>query len=226
MPLASANRLRISALRKALACLACLAFLAAAQPALAHPHVWVSAKANLVFAPDGKVSAVRHHWTFDEAYSAFAVQGLDANGDGRTTPDELAGLAKTNTESLVEFAFFTVLKANGAKQAFAPPRNETMSYEGGRLTLHFELPLSAAAAGRVVVLDVSDPTFFVDFRTAEGDDAVTLDGAPQGCTLKISRPKPAVTPDTKDLSESVFQSLNAASSFASGFASRAMAACP
>ncbi len=195
-----------------------------ASPAEAHPHVWVSAKAELVYERDGKIAAVRQHWTFDEGYSAVAVQGLDANGDGTTSPDELADLARLNTSSLVEYGYFTFLKANGAKQVFAAPRGESMSYENGRLILRFELPLATAAAGRTVVLDTFDPSFFVDFETAPGDDAVTLAGAPAGCTLRISRPKPQGAADAKP--ESFFQNLAGASGFASSFASRAMAVCP
>ena len=58
-------------------------------PAQAHPHVWITAKAEIVYAADGNVSGVRHHWTFDAGYSAYLTQGLDKNGDGNLTPDEL-----------------------------------------------------------------------------------------------------------------------------------------
>lgn len=193
--------------------------------ALAHPHVWVQAKAELIYEPEGRVASVRHHWTFDEGYSAVAVQGLDANGDGTISSDELAELAKTNTTSLVDFGYFTSLRANGKKQGFAAPRAERMSYENGLLTLSFELPLDQAVSGRTVVLDVYDPTFFVDFRTAQGDDAVKLAGAPSGCTLRITRPKPAVE-QGKQLDENFFQSLTSTSTYAAQFSSRSMAVCP
>jgi ABC-type uncharacterized transport system substrate-binding protein len=60
-----------------------------AAPALAHPHVWVTARAELLYAADGKVTGVRHAWTFDKAYSAYVTQGLDADKDGKLTPEEL-----------------------------------------------------------------------------------------------------------------------------------------
>src|SRR4051794_1909899 len=122
-----------------------LAALACASPALAHPHVWVTSKAQIVFAPDGKVTAIRHAWTFDAAYSTYVTQGLDKNGDGTLTPDELQDLAKENAESLVEFDYFTFLKANGAKPAFAAPRDYGMTVDNGQVTLAFVLPLKAPA---------------------------------------------------------------------------------
>ena len=69
----------------------CAALLAwSATRAVAHPHVWITARAELVFNPDGKVAAVRHAWTFDKAYSAFVTQGLDTNKDGRISQAEAA----------------------------------------------------------------------------------------------------------------------------------------
>ena len=106
-----------------------VAFVAAAllaQAAGAHPHVWVTAKAEIIFGPDRKVAGIRHSWTFDEAYTAYVTQGLDKNGDGKLTPDELQGLAEENTSGLAEFDYFTILKANGKKQAFDAPREPSM----------------------------------------------------------------------------------------------------
>ena len=44
----------------------------------AHPHVWVTMKSELLYAPDGTVTGVRHAWTFDDMFSTFATQGLES----------------------------------------------------------------------------------------------------------------------------------------------------
>jgi ABC-type uncharacterized transport system substrate-binding protein len=207
------------------------AFLAAllaglASPALAHPHVWVTAKAEVVYDSKGQVTGVRHAWTFDKGYSAYVTQGLDKNGDGKFSREELRDLAKENTESLVEFDYFTSLKANGKKQDFAAPQDYAMAYENEVATLTYFLPLKTAMPARTLSLEVYDPTFFVSFTLAEGDDAVRLAGAPQGCTTNVSRPKPVDTAQQQNLSESFFQTLTAASNFGMQFANRAIVACP
>jgi len=203
------------------------ALLAAGAPALAHPHVWVTARAELVYAPDGKVTAVRHAWTFDKGYSAFITQGLDRNGDGKLTPDELQELAQENTSSLGDFDYFTVLKANGAKQDFDPPREPAMAYAGDEVTLSYVLPLKApAAGGKALTLEIYDPTFFVAFGLAPGEDAVKLAGAPKGCATSITRPKPLEPAQQQKLSEAFFDALTAASNFGAQFANRAIVACP
>jgi ABC-type uncharacterized transport system substrate-binding protein len=195
-------------------------------PALAHPHVWVTAKAELVYAADGKVTAVRHSWTFDQAYSAFVTQGLDKNNDGKLTPDELEELAKVNTESLADFDYFTHLKASGAKQAFDAPREAKMAFENGAATLSFHLPLKKPAANKALALEVYDPSFFVAFAMAEGEDAVKLANAPKGCAATVTRPKPVDAAQQQRLSEAFFQALTAAADYGAGQANKVIVACP
>jgi ABC-type uncharacterized transport system substrate-binding protein len=207
--------------------LAAVAALGCAAPALAHPHVWVTVKSEIAYAVDGKVAGVKHAWTFDPAYSAFVTQGLDKNNDGKLTPDELQELAKENTESLVDFGYFTALKSDGARQEFDAPRNPAMAFDKGQATLTFELPLKAPAAVRKALsLEVYDPTYFVAFAMAEGEDAVRLAGAPKGCALTVARPKPVDAAQQQKLSEAFFEALTSASNFGASFANRALVACP
>lgn len=199
----------------------------AAGPALAHPHVWIVAKTGILYGPDGRVTAFDQDWTFDKAYSAFAVQGLDANGDGTTSSDELADLAKTNVESLAEFAWFTHAKANGVRLGFAAPADARLTYRNGELTLHFRLPLtSPAKADRALVLDLYDPTFFVDFRLDEAADAVRLVDAPKGCVLKVGRPKPAELASAQGLGEAAFTGLTGALNVGATLSNKVLVACP
>ncbi|MBD2748395.1 DUF1007 family protein [Microvirga sp. BT688] len=160
-------------------------------PALAHPHVWITAKAEVVFAPDGRVTGVRHHWTFDEAYTAYVTQGLDKNNDGKLAPEELQELADENAASLNEFDYFTVLKARGKPQTFDAPREARMSMEKTQVSMSFLLPLKAPVApSGAVSIEIEDPTFFVYFSLTEGQAAISLANAPQGCVTSIAKAKP------------------------------------
>jgi len=159
--------------------------------------------------------------------SAAFTQGLDTNGDGQFTSDELKDLARQNTESLVAYDYYTVLNANGAKQAFDAPRDVAMVYEKNNLILSFLLPLkSPLTAGKVLALEVNDPTFFVAFMIATGDDAAQLVGAPKGCVATVSRPKEPDPAQGRNLSESFFNALTSASGYGAQFANRIIVACP
>lgn len=171
-----------------------------AGPAAAHPHVFVEAREEMVFDAQGRIAAIRNVWRFDDGFSAFATQGLDANGDGELSPAELAPLAKVNVDSLREYRYFTFMNVGSERIRFGEPTQYWLDGTDGRLTLFFTLPLKTPldAAGKTVRLDVYDPEYFVAFTLTEKDPfslaaAKAADGGPagkvpQGCTFTVKRP--------------------------------------
>ncbi len=111
--------------------------------ASAHPHVWVDVETEIVTGPNQEITGFRHKWTFDEMYSEFAVQGLDTNGDGIYSKDELNPLAQTNVEALKEFEYFTFAFLGKDKLPLAEPKPDyRLEYKNKLLTLYFTLPLA------------------------------------------------------------------------------------
>ena len=157
----------------------------------AHPHVWVTMQTELLFAPDGAVTGVRHTWTFDDMYSAFATTGIPAKTKGQFTRAELEPLAKVNVESLRDYAFFTYARINGKRQkdVFNDPVDYWLDYDRNNkvLTLHFTLPFKNPQPVKQLLIEVYDPEFFVDFGPAE-KNPVTLVGAPPQCTVTAEKP--------------------------------------
>ena len=194
--------------------------------AAAHPHVWVKVRTEMVFDVSGKVSAVRHQWSFDDLYSAFAIQGLKPKGD-LLTSDELAPVAAQNMEDLKEYAYFTSVRAAGQKAAFAAPVDYSAVQNPDKtVTLRFTLPLKTpASAAKAIALQVYDPSYFVDFEFDEAAP-VTLASAPSGCSVNFFKPKPLVDEDAKKLSESFFSGLSPGQDFGVKLAGRAIIACP
>lgn len=173
---------RSTMLAAAAAGLACVA----AAPAEAHPHVWVTAKSRIVFENDA-ASAIAQTWTFDEFYTAMAIQGLDTNNDGQYSRQELDELAKINMEGLKEFGFFTQAKIGDGTIAFLPPTDAYLDYANGVLALHFTLPLQQRVPRTTPGFQVAtfDPSYFIAFELAK-DQAVTLTGAPQTCSVALT----------------------------------------
>lgn len=208
-----------------LALCAVIAWLGLVPPAAAHPHVFVTSRTEIIYAPDGMVQALRHRWSFDEAYSAYMVQGLDKNGDGKLTPDELAELAKVNIESLPDVDFFTAAKANGKMQAFGTPRDEGLVYENKVLTLSFTLPLKTpAAANRSFGIEIGDPTYFVAFEVGAEADAVTTRDAPKGCVVRVMHPPKLDTATQQRLAQEDITATPDMSAYV--VTTRALVACP
>jgi ABC-type uncharacterized transport system substrate-binding protein len=161
--------------------------LAFANPAWAHPHVWITATSELIYAPDGSVTGVRHAWTFDDMFTTYALQGIETKTKGVYSREELASLAQTNVESLKEFAYFTFAKADGKKEKFEEPVDYYLEYKDSALTLHFTLPLKTPVKPKELAVEVFDPSFFIDFTLAN-KDPVKLVGAPTTCQMKFQRP--------------------------------------
>ncbi len=189
----------------------------------AHPHVFVTMKGELVYAQDGSVTGIRHIWTFDDMYSAFATQGLDSKQPGVFTREELAELAEVNVTSLKEFDYFTFAKANGKKALFIEPKDYWLEYKDSLLSLHFMLPFKAPVKAQDLQLEVYDPSYFIDFSFAD-KDAVALSGAPAQCKLALAKPTDqAVDFKIKSLSEAAFQGAN---NYGLMFANRISVTCP
>ncbi len=189
----------------------------------AHPHVWVTAASELIYASDGSISGVRHAWTFDDMFSTYALQGIESKTKGVYTREELAPLAQTNVESLKEFGFFTFARADGKKEKFLEPVDYYLEQKDGALVLHFTLPFRTPFKTKALALEIFDPTFFVDF-SLQKQDPIRLVGAPASCTFAIQRPNDGSAAAQK-LNEQTFMN-GENSNYGMMFANKITVDCP
>ena len=201
-----------------------LVLLCGATTVEAHPHVWITSVSELLYAPDGTLTGVRHAWTFDDMFSTYALQGIETKKKGVYTREELAPLAQTNAESLKEFAYFTFVKADGKRGKFEDPVDYFLDYSNGQLTLHFTLPVKTPFKAKQLVLDVFDRSFFIDFKMADGDP-VKLVGAPEGCKMQLQRPNDG-SANAQALNEQSFADGGANANFGMMFANKITVDCP
>lgn len=203
--------------------------LLATSPASAHPHVWATVRSEIVFGPDHKIIGIRQAWTFDEFYTAMAIQGLDTNGDGVYSKEELAPLAKVNVESLHEFGYFTFVHFGDDNKPLPlkPPEDYWVEYQDPVSTLHFTLPLKTPLdpRPRSVAVDVYDPTFFVAFGFATKDPVKVSGALAPGCKVELEKPDAGAAADAKVLSEAFFSQLGPNSNFGSQFAQTVNITC-
>jgi len=196
----------------------------------AHPHVWVTTITEIIHDAQGRVTGFRHHWTFDEIFSAFAAQGMDKNGDGKFDRQELTALAKVNITSLSEYDFFTHAKnAENSIPLTEPLDGYYLSHEEGKLTLHFVLPLKAPLDARSAQLNfaIYDPTYYVAFSYAKTSPVQLASNAPNGCRVEMRKPDPLSSKEVKlsDLSEAFFNELGQGSNIGSEFAQDVLVSC-
>ena len=160
------------------------------QLAAAHPHVWITARSDVVFNEAGLIVAVVNDWTLDEAYSAVASDGLDVNHDGTYDTSELEPLTKENIDSLKDFEYFTYVYQNAQKVSLATPDDASQSMMGRNLRLRFRVPLSTPIDPKTQAFTyrVYDPSFYIAVEF-DPSQPVHVVAAPSGCESKIEPPK-------------------------------------
>jgi ABC-type uncharacterized transport system substrate-binding protein len=206
-------------------CVALLITLQSEVPACAHPHVWATIHSEVVYDADGAMIAIRHAWTFDDMFSAFALQGLRHAKQGEYTREELSSLAKVNVTSLKEYDFFTYGHANGKKVQFGDAVDYWLEYRNSVLTLHFTLPVKGPVSAKRVQVEIYDPTIFIDFEFAK-DKPVSLVGAPQQCQLVVELPHEPTPAEQLRLSQLDENPLDPSSTYGETFANKIVVKCP
>ncbi|MEO6014741.1 MAG: DUF1007 family protein, partial [Devosia sp.] len=170
-------------------------------PALAHPHIFVDAQATISFNDAGQVIGVHNQWTFDEAYSAWAVQGLDTNADGTLTREELQPLADDNMQGLSGYEYYTFAGEGPDNLKFAFGSNPLMDYSGGRQTLSFDVALEHPYLIQDhLELAINDPEYYVAISFANAA-SVKLVNAPANCTVSLTDPTPMSDELSQQLSD-------------------------
>lgn len=174
--------------------------LISAGVASAHPHVWVNVETEILTGPNQEITGFRYKWTFDEMYSEFAVEGLDTNGDGKYSRDELKPLAQTNVEALKEFEYFTFAFLGKDKLPLKEPTPEYhLEYKNKLLTLYFTLPLANPVPRNKMSefsFAIYDPGMYVAMTLDKKTPVKIISAKPVPCRPRIaagplSRMRPA-----------------------------------
>jgi ABC-type uncharacterized transport system substrate-binding protein len=162
--------------------------LMAASPALAHPHVWIDTRIEVILDSANQATGVRISWTYDDLYSLYIVgdMGLDPDWDGKLTPEETARLSGFDMKWDADFAGDTFALMGGAALPLSRPADWTASYADGKITsTHlrtFDAPVPVA--GDPLILQAYDPGYYVAYSVPF--DPVVTGGA--GCTARVFVP--------------------------------------
>lgn len=181
--------------------------LAVGQSAMAHPHVQVKVRTQLLHE-GGAVVGLHHIWVMDEAWLASQLEEHDRNNDGRLSAEELVPVIAESKATLEMFKSFTTVRQGGNRIRPGAPQDLTIDYYGQLLGMSFVVLLDKpvpllvgtpndaskqAVAGKQgaaqhspgLLLEVYDATYFSSFAFA-GDSSVVFAGEPPaGCTIKV-----------------------------------------
>lgn len=174
-----------------------------AGPALAHPHVFIDTRIEVILNDRNEATALRISWTYDDLYSLYIVgdMGLDPDWDGKLTAEEEAQLTGFDMEWIEGFDGDTYPLMDGKALALTGPRDWTAAYAGGKITSthmrDFVTPVPVGADPLVV--QVYDPGYYTAYTVLTGPDlsgpdltgpdltGPMLTGG-HGCTARVFQP--------------------------------------
>ena len=183
-----------------------LAALAAASPALAHPHVFAEARLEVAVAADGTIDRLRHVWRFDEFFSSTVLLEFDDDTDLILDESERITVANVVTDSISEFGYFQRIAIGEREIAIRPVDDMRVLFEDGQMILFFtSQPAEPVALTDSPTIGVFDPTFYTAIEFYD-DSEMVLEGAPTNCAgvMVVPDPDEAIAQNQQTLTEAFF----------------------
>jgi ABC-type uncharacterized transport system substrate-binding protein len=164
---------------------AAIAFLAASA-ASAHPHVWIDARAKLIFH-NGKITSIRMHWTFDPLFTAMVMHEHDKDKNKKFSRAEAADVEKNAFSNLKNYSYFTHLRLNGKPAKVSRVTGFKPSYAGGKLVYEFTVLLDRPVDPQKTRFGfgVYDETFFIQVEFEKKQPVAVAGAGSAGCTYRI-----------------------------------------
>jgi ABC-type uncharacterized transport system substrate-binding protein len=163
-------------------------FALAAGPVLAHPHVWIDTRIEVILNEANEATGVRIGWTYDDLYSLYVVgdMGLDPDWDGKLTPEEEAKLAGFDMEWIEGFEGDSYALLGETELELSGPQDWTASYADGRITsTHLRtFAMAVPVADVPLIVQVYDPGYYTAYSIPY--DPVVTGGT--GCTAQTFVP--------------------------------------
>jgi len=166
---------------------------------IAHPHVFVDAKAGFAVDQDGQLTGLRITWVYDAftSLTLLDILDLDTDNDGVLTEADTTKIVEAQTIWPDDFEGDTYLESStGTEIALGRPQNGEAEMTDARIEVSFELPLKN--------LRLYDPYFYyaytiIDAKPVDGCD-VTLtmfepDDTSSFLQLQLSRLSREETPE-------------------------------
>lgn len=161
-----------------------------AQPALAHPHIFIDTGIEVLMDDQNRATGVRISWTYDDLTSLalIADRGMDEDFDGQLTPEENAAITGFDMKWEPGFAGDTYALLGEAPLDWSGPQEVTASYADAKLTsTHLRRFAEPVVLGdQPLVVQAYDPGYY----TAYAVKTATVTGG-QGCSADIFVPDPS-----------------------------------
>lgn len=160
--------------------------------ALAHPHEFVTMKVKALFNENGAVTGMEYNWTFDEFFSAYAVEGQDLNKNGKVEQNEVDAVLKEVLTNIHDINYFTKFSQDSVAVELATAQPISARMIKRQLSITFEVPFQNPVSVKEKPLRyaIYDDEFYIAMQHADADEAMKMVNAPKGCDWELRAPTP------------------------------------
>lgn len=168
---------------------ATLALMLLPAAAVAHPHIFIDTRLELIFDASGRAEAVRVTWVYDDFFSLLMLEdrGLDPDGDGKLTPEEETALVGFDMAWDADYEGDLYVLLNDQRLTLGRPAEFTAGFDGAQITSthlrRFDVPVSPD--NDPLILQVYDPGYYTAY-TIVGQPVLSGNGA--GCMAQVYEP--------------------------------------
>ena len=164
----------------------------AATEARANPDVWVETTITVAF-DEQRVSGLDFSWTFDDLYSAHAIQTYDLDGDGTLNPPEVRNLRAETFDPLWLAGYFVHIWSGEEQYEGLDVHRFAARIERARIVYEFSVGVTPPLDPRTEPMTVSlfDRENFIDFSFSDSPFLLVSGEMTPGCTFRIARGKGA-----------------------------------
>ena len=161
-------------------------------PAAAHPHEFVTMEVSAKFDFSGKVSGLTYNWTFDEFFTAYAVDGQDINKNGVAEPNELAALLDEILGNIKVIDYFTVFDKEKTvpKLDTAQPLESVMVDRQLRLKFYVPFQEPVSLDKNPLRFSIYDDEFYIAMNFEPKATDKIIPASVDNCAAKVDLAEP------------------------------------
>ncbi len=144
---------------------------------IAHPHVFIVQRLNIVFDNQG-LAGFGVEWHFDEMFSSMIAMDYDQNQNSTLEPAEVAVVKKKAFSHIAEYDYFIFVKIDGEPFKVKWIKDFNAVLKNGKLSYHFFVPchVKADKLFKQIVIAAYDPSYFTAIFFAQKRPAFVKNG--------------------------------------------------
>ncbi len=144
---------------------------------IAHPHIFIVQRLNIVFENKG-LAGFWVEWNFDEMFSSMIAMDYDQNQNSTLEPAEVAVVKEKAFSHIAEYDYFIFVKIDGQPFKVKWIKDFNAVLKNGRLSYHFFVPchVKANELFKQIIIAAYDPSYYTAIFFAQNRPALVKNG--------------------------------------------------